>query len=500
VDSVLFGSDRIEVDYNGFELWGLPLPAPPPVDADLAGVEDTLDNCEFVENPLQENDDTDGLGNACDNCPSVTNELQADDDGDSYGNECDDDDTQAAEVLELPPAATITQPGAPLPVSGTFHNPNDFAILTVRPDCYNTTFELRDSTDKIVDPRYRLRKPYKMSLSSEDPDGDVIKLEAGESFRVNCDLSELFAPENAKAGASGATETYKVVAHYANDLRDPDCAPAPPGSSFLPDPDECIEDDDGTITPTFIGVVSSTEDDVKIGGEAILVEEQIQGQCSFDQTTWYAEWVGRPGDLVATISGIPATEVDPDPTKILLKGSLSATSAIVSGGNVLATFSRSQAVEALGSLDPGEEFFPQVSGRFLPGAASGLELFRADCGVQIGLSIPVEIDIKPGAEPNSIKLGSNGNVPVAILSSPDFDASTVDPTSVTLANAGLKLKGKGTPMYSLEDVNGDGLQDMVVHIETTGLVLTGADESAELAGHTFLGTPIFGTGPVRVIE
>jgi hypothetical protein len=58
--------------------------------------------------------------------------------------------------------------------------------------------------------------------------------------------------------------------------------------------------------------------------------------------------------------------------------------------------------------------------------------------------LSVEIDIKPGSSPNSIKLGSNGVVPVAILSSESFSATTVDPDTVTLAGAGVAVKGNNT--------------------------------------------------------
>jgi hypothetical protein len=155
-------------------------------------------------------------------------------------------------------------------------------------------------------------------------------------------------------------------------------------------------------------------------------------------------------------------------------------------------------VAALGSLTPGVPMYGQVSGFFEE--SSDAELFRADCPVQIGFAIPVEVDIKPGPERNTIKLRSKGNVPVAILSTESFDAATVDPTTVTLAGAGLKVKGKGKgePMYRLKDVNGDGRLDLVVHVRTQALELTGADESAELAGRTYAGVPIFGTDSVRV--
>lgn len=57
--------------------------------------------------------------------------------------------------------------------------------------------------------------------------------------------------------------------------------------------------------------------------------------------------------------------------------------------------------------------------------------------------IPVAIDIKPGSYPNSINLGSNGVVPVAIFGSATFDVGQIDYATINLANASVKLKGNG---------------------------------------------------------
>jgi hypothetical protein len=47
------------------------------------------DNCPFVANSNQADNDLDGKGNACDNCPSIANPGQADADGDGAGDACD---------------------------------------------------------------------------------------------------------------------------------------------------------------------------------------------------------------------------------------------------------------------------------------------------------------------------------------------------------------------------------------------------------------------------
>ena len=113
--------------------------------------------------------------------------------------------------------------------------------------------------------------------------------------------------------------------------------------------------------------------------------------------------------------------------------------------------------------------------------------------------ITVAIDIKPGSYPNTINLGSGGTVPVAIFSATDFDARTIDPKTVSLASAPVKLKGQGTPMSSFEDINKDGLLDLVVHVSTQALQLTETDTEAVLEGKTFDGRLIRGRDTVRVV-
>ena len=54
--------------------------------------------------------------------------------------------------------------------------------------------------------------------------------------------------------------------------------------------------------------------------------------------------------------------------------------------------------------------------------------------------IAVIIDIKPGSDTNSINLGSNGHLPVAILSSPTFDATTIDPGSPLETAANVRMR------------------------------------------------------------
>lgn len=114
-------------------------------------------------------------------------------------------------------------------------------------------------------------------------------------------------------------------------------------------------------------------------------------------------------------------------------------------------------------------------------------------------SISAVIDIKPGSDTNSINLGSSGLVPVAILSTSTFDARAVNPTTVVLAGAKVKVKGKGTPMAAFQDVDGDGLLDLVVHVSTEALELSAGDTRAFLEARTFNNTPVIGSDWVRIV-
>ena len=119
---------------------------------------------------------------------------------------------------------------------------------------------------------------------------------------------------------------------------------------------------------------------------------------------------------------------------------------------------------------------------------------------QIG-PLPVNIDIRPGNDNNNnINLGSAGVVPVAILSSDSFDATTVDPTTVSLAGATVKLIGKGDrSLCQQRDVNGDGRADLVCDVQTAEFLIEPGDSVAVLEAVTVDGIPIRGEDNIRIV-
>jgi len=98
----------------------------------------------------------------------------------------------------------------------------------------------------------------------------------------------------------------------------------------------------------------------------------------------------------------------------------------------------------------------------------------------------VEIDVKPGSVRNPINPASKGLIPVAILTTDEFDAACVDPGTVKLAGASVAVRGKaGKFMAHLEDVDGDCDFDLVLHVDTQSEGAVWESGEVILTGRTY---------------
>jgi len=121
----------------------------------------------------------------------------------------------------------------------------------------------------------------------------------------------------------------------------------------------------------------------------------------------------------------------------------------------------------------------------------------------ISISEPLALDIKPGSDPNSINCNNDqGVITVAILTTDDFDATTVDHTTVTFEGASETHVNRrsGEARRHEEDVDGDGDTDLVLHFRLGDTTLTCGSTEGSLTGVTFGGMAIELTDSVRMVD
>ncbi|HSG42860.1 MAG TPA: hypothetical protein VLA72_06880, partial [Anaerolineales bacterium] len=106
--------------------------------------------------------------------------------------------------------------------------------------------------------------------------------------------------------------------------------------------------------------------------------------------------------------------------------------------------------------------------------------------------VNITIDIKPVSQTNPINLESKGVIPVAVLTTDDFDASTIDPATVVFADA-FPLR------WSWQDIDWDGDIDLLFFFKTQELQLDVNSTMAIFVGETFDGLSIEGMDSVRIV-
>lgn len=134
-----------------------------------------------------------------------------------------------------------------------------------------------------------------------------------------------------------------------------------------------------------------------------------------------------------------------------------------------------------GNLSDGDKFF----------SVSEIQAFG-----ELDYCKRVLIDIKPGSDPNSIQPSDRGMIPVAILTTGDFDATAVDADTVRF---GPNEAAKAHQNAHIKDVDGDGDLDMVLHFWTLDTGIAPGDTEATLTGQTVNGIAIKGTDAVNTV-
>jgi hypothetical protein len=114
----------------------------------------------------------------------------------------------------------------------------------------------------------------------------------------------------------------------------------------------------------------------------------------------------------------------------------------------------------------------------------------SDTNAGLYILTPLQIDIKPGSDTNPINLMRGGLIPVAILGSDTFDVADVDMTTLVFGPDGAGPDHSRGP--HLDDVNDDGLTDLMAHFHTQETGIAFGETEACLTGETLDGVPLRG--------
>lgn len=197
-------------------------------------------------------------------------------------------------------------------------------------------------------------------------------------------------------------------------------------------------------------------------------------------------WFTGAGDQNATPPGL-------DPAGLKNNGGPNQTIALLPGS------------AALDAVPPSPTNYCTLTDGTTPVAADQRGVARpAGSACDIGAfelfqTMTVTIDIKPGEGPATINSKSKGKIPVAILSSATFDAVTqVDQASLTFGRTGSEKSL--TFCSGPQDVNGDGLLDLVCHFDTPLTRFQAGDTKGVLEGKVLGGNTIMGNDAVLIVH
>ena len=135
--------------------------------------------------------------------------------------------------------------------------------------------------------------------------------------------------------------------------------------------------------------------------------------------------------------------------------------------------------------------------RIFDGSGDGAAIVDMGYDEWVPQPIQVAIDIQPGDAANSINPRSRGVIPVAVLAGTDFDVSTVDLYSVRFGPE--RAPESHSAGGHFEDVNADGLIDLVLHFRTQSTGIACGDESAALDGRTLDGVLLHGVDAITTV-
>ena len=204
-----------------------------------------------------------------------------------------------------------------------------------------------------------------------------------------------------------------------------------------------------------------------------------------EQSTWAEAWVGgaqQPGQSAPNAGWLWINNEGPI--------------AGVNGGASFADWTAGEPNDCCltTDLEDGEENYLAI-GRV--GLGWNDEGFSGAGGYMVDSEEPIiPIDVKPGDSSNALNRDSQGKIPVAILSTPTFEAASLDPATVRFGRTGTEA---APATHVLTDVNGDGRKDLLCHFNTQDSGFVRGDAVAWLHASPFNGCPMKGSDAIRLV-
>jgi hypothetical protein len=110
--------------------------------------------------------------------------------------------------------------------------------------------------------------------------------------------------------------------------------------------------------------------------------------------------------------------------------------------------------------------------------------------------VEVRVDA-PGAPLPTIEFGGKDPVTLVVMGSAAFDVADVDPTTLFVTGERVEVDAQGHPQSSVEDFDGDGVDDLVARFDGEYICAASGDGTLTLAGRTRGGRLFQGSDAVR---